>query len=136
MSVRIDVRYEGNLRCKAVHEPSGDVLYTDAPKDNQGEGKRFSPTDMVAAATGACILTMIGIAARNRGIEMGGARAEVVKEMSSVPRRHISRILVDVTLPASIPAEARTVLEKAALACPVEQSLGADTEVAVTFRYS
>ena len=39
--VRIDVVYEGNLRTRAVHEPSSCELLTDAPVDNQGLGQSF-----------------------------------------------------------------------------------------------
>ncbi len=52
MSVEIDLTYRGDLRCEAVHGPSGSRLFTDAPVDNHGKGESFSPTDLVATASG------------------------------------------------------------------------------------
>jgi putative redox protein len=135
MSVKVDVVYEGDLHCVAVHGPSGDRLPTDAPVDNRGRGEHFAPTDLVGVALGTCVLTVMGIAARDRGIPMAGARAEVVKEMGAAPRRHISRLAVRVTLPASLGDKERTLLERAGRHCPVEASLGPQTVVDLEFAY-
>jgi putative redox protein len=62
--VTMQLEYQGDLHCKAIHEPSGTELTTDAPKDNQGRGESFSPTDLVATALGSCMLTVMGIMAR------------------------------------------------------------------------
>ena len=61
--VPVTVRYEGQLRCRAVHGPSGTAIHTDAPVDNHGKGEAFSPTDLLAAALPACMMTIIGIVA-------------------------------------------------------------------------
>ncbi len=135
MAAKIEAVYEGDLHCSAVHGPSGDRLSTDAPVDNQGKGERFSPTDLVAVALGTCILTTMGIAARNRGLDLRGARVEVLKEMSSVPRRHIGKLTMRIELPARLDDRARRILEIAAEECPVASSLGATTAVETTFVY-
>jgi putative redox protein len=135
MAVRVDVVYEGDLHCTAVHGPSGQRLRTDAPVDNRGKGEMFSPTDLVGTAMGTCMLTIMGIAARDRGWNMDGARAEVLKEMGSEPVRHIARLTVTITLPASLDARARAVLEAAARACPVHASLGPRTLTDLRFEY-
>src|SRR5277367_6506036 len=80
--VAIQFEYQGDLHCKAVHCPSGTELSTDAPKDNQGRGESFSPTDLVATALGTCILTTMGIMARTLKIDVVGSTATVEKEMS------------------------------------------------------
>ncbi len=40
-------------------------IETDAPVDNQGKGERFSPSDLVATALGSCMLTIMGMKARD-----------------------------------------------------------------------
>lgn len=135
MAVRVEIVYEGDLHCTATHGPSGDVIPTDAPVDNRGLGRHFSPTDLVGAAMGTCMLTIMGIAARDKEIEIRGARAEVVKEMSEVPRRHIAKLTVRITLPARLTPRERALMEAAARGCPVHASLGPDTEVDLGFVY-
>lgn len=135
MSVRIDVHYDGDLHCTVIHAPSGESFLTDAPVDNQGRGEHISPTDLVAASIGSCMLTIMAIAARNHEIDMSEARARVIKQMSAVPRRHIAKLEVEIRLPAALNARARQVLERAARGCPVNASLGADTEVDLEFVY-
>lgn len=135
MSVRVEAVYRGDLICRAVHGPSGDAMLTDAPTDNQGQGRHFSPTDLVGTSMITCMMTIIGISARASGWSVEGMRAEVMKEMSAVPRRHIAQLVVTIRLPASVPLEARKKLEAAALGCPVKASLGPDTTVDVAFVY-
>jgi putative redox protein len=136
VTVRVEVVYEGDLHCTATHGPSGDRLPTDAPVDNRGKGEHFSPTDLVGTAMGTCMLTIMGIAARDRGIDMTGARAEVLKEMGAVPRRHIAKLTVRIHLPAALSDRDRAVLEAAARGCPVHASLGPLTEVDLSFVYA
>jgi putative redox protein len=134
--VRIDVTYEGDLHCSAVHCPSGDRFLTDAPTDNRGRGEHFSPTDLLATSIGSCMLTIMGIAAMDRKLDIRGASASVVKEMSAVPRRHISKVTVRFKLPAALDEKARKILESAARGCPVTASLGPDTEIDLRFDYT
>lgn len=133
--VAIDILYEGNLHCKVTHRSSGAEMATDAPKDNMGKGESFSPTDLVAAALGSCMLTTMGIYAQRHGINLQKAKAEVIKEMIQSPERRIGKLTVTLRLPAGIPKEQRQTLERVALACPVHKSLHADIQIPVTFHY-
>lgn len=133
--VEIRVRYEGDLHCVAVHGPSGASFATDAPADNQGRGESFSPTDLVATALGTCMLTTMGIAAQKHGLDIAGARAEVVKSMIADPLRRIARLTVVLRVPREFDEPARALLERAALTCPVQQSLSPATEIPVEFRW-
>ncbi|HYG75788.1 MAG TPA: OsmC family protein [Planctomycetota bacterium] len=133
--VEMNVTYEGELHCSAKHGPSGNLISTDAPKDNQGRGESFSPTDLVGAALGTCMLTLIGIYAKRHNIEVKGATAHVTKEMVTAPIRRIGKLTLRIRLPGSVPVEQRAALENAALTCPVSKSLHADLVVDAKFEY-
>ena len=136
MAVTFSLSYHGDLRCEARHEPSGTTLITDAPLDNQGRGESFSPTDLVATGLGVCMFTIMGIVAKRDGIALAGATARVEKHMTSTPPRRIERIVVRFALPATIPAEDRAKLERAAHTCPVALSLHPDVVQDVAFAYA
>ena len=131
--VSIQVEYQGDLHCKAVHGPSGSELSTDAPKDNQGRGKAFSPTDLVATALGTCMLTIMGINARTLNVDIAGATATLEKEMTSAPPRRIQRLSVKIRVPHKLSSEDREKLERAARACPVHRSLHPDVQIPIEF---
>lgn len=129
------IKYEGSLRTSAKHGHSGAVIVTDAPVDNHGLGTTFSPTDLVATALGSCILTIMGIAARNHDIDIQGATAKVEKVMGSDPR-HIAKISIDITMPANSYTDTqRRILDKAAHHCPVAMSLGDRTREEVRIHW-
>jgi len=119
----VTCRYEGDLRCRAEHGPSGTELLTDAPVDNQGKGEGFSPTDLVGTALASCILTIMAMAAERHGIALEGSTARVQKTMSSSGVRRIAALEVWITLPAGLDAEQRRLLQRAAAGCPVKRSL-------------
>lgn len=132
--VRIEAVYEGGLHTRCLHEPSGAPLATDAPRDNEGRGEAFSPTDLLATALASCMLTTMGIVARRHGWALEGARATVEKHMVAEPRR-VGRLVVELTMPAGIPEPARSVLERTARTCPVAESLHDNVAVALAFRW-
>jgi putative redox protein len=135
MMVAIQLEYQGELHCKAVHGPSGTELSTDAPKDNQGRGESFSPTDLVATALGSCILTVMGLMARTLDIDITGTTATVGKEMTSTAPRRIERLSVKIHVPHSISAENQQKLERAAHTCPVHKSLHPDVQMPMEFTW-
>jgi putative redox protein len=126
--VAIQVEYQGDLHCKAVHDPSGAELNTDAPKDNQGRGESFSPTDLVATALGTCMLTIMGIMARTLAIDIAGTTATVEKEMTAAAPRMIKSLTVKIHVPHSLSPENQQKLERAAHTCPVHKSPGTDPQ--------
>jgi len=134
--VTIQATYEGDLRCNAIHGPSGTKLSTDAPKDNQGRGESFSPTDLVATGLMTCVMTIMGIAARREGLDLRGMRGRVVKNMVADPARRIGSLDLEFELPASLDESQRKLLEQISSTCPVCNSLGAELQVNVSFRYS
>lgn len=135
MSIEIKGKYEGDLRVKLTHGPSGSVLETDAPIDNQGKGSRFSPTDLVCAALGSCMVTIMGIVAKRDGINLAGLTFKAEKHMSTDMPRRISKIVVEINMPGSLTDEQKKKLEKAAHTCPVHHSLHSDIEKDIRFIY-
>ena len=119
----IDSVYQGELRCKASHGPSGTELETDAPTDNQGKGERFSPTDLVATSLSTCMLTIMGIVAERHDWDLKGCEARVEKTMTSEAPRRIAQLTVWVSLPAHLDTQQRALLQRAAEQCPVKLSL-------------
>lgn len=133
--VTISLDYQDDLHTRAVHGPSGKVLETDAPKDNEGRGESFSPTDLLATALGACMMTIMGIVARRHQIGLKGARVTVDKHMQTEPVRRIGKLVVNFQMPAGISTKHRQILENAAFTCPVHKSLHPDIEIPVEFKY-
>ncbi len=132
--VTAEVTYVGDLRTQGRHVQSGISLLTDAPVDNHGKGEAFSPTDLVATALASCMLTIMGIKAKDLGIDLTDSTIDVTKVMSANPRR-IAQIQLVFHLPASLDGRARKVLEAAAHTCPVAQSLHPETQQQVVFNY-
>ena len=131
--VEISIKYLGDLRCEARHEPSGTVITTDAPVDNEGLGESFSPTDLAATSLGACMLTIMGIAARKQGVDLGDTQVKVLKEMTPKPPRRIAKLTVVFTIPLPASHEKRAMLEEAARNCPVHLSLHPGVEQEMRF---
>lgn len=120
--VRMDVTYDGDLRCTATHAPSGATLVTDAPVDNQGKGESFSPTDLLATSTLTCIMTILAIRAESRGLDLNGMHGHVEKHMVPGPRR-VGRLVAEVVLPDGLDEEGRAWLIADAASCPVTRSI-------------
>lgn len=128
--------YTGELRTSSTHLKSGNELVTDAPTDNHGKGETFSPTDLVATALGACMLTVMGIWARTADIDLTDTKIETTKVMGNNPRR-ISEVHISFQMPErlQLTEEQQTKLKQVALSCPVAKSLSADLKQVVTFNW-
>lgn len=132
----IQTIYQGNLRTKATHVASGNTLITDAPVDNNGKGEAFSPTDLVCAALGSCMMTIMGIVAEREKIELRDTKFEIIKTMASNPRKIAKiEIVFDMKANISLSAEQQEKLKRAALTCPVALSLHPDVEQVVSFTF-
>ncbi|MFQ5447399.1 MAG: OsmC family protein [Saprospiraceae bacterium] len=128
-----EIIYNGELRTTATHLQSGERIISDAPCDNQGKGQAFSPTDLVATALGSCMMTIMGIKARDNGLDIVGAKCSINKIMASEPRR-IGKVEVTFTMPANNFSEAdKNLLTEAAKGCPVCRSLSGEVEVDLSF---
>lgn len=132
--VRLLGKYLGELRTAVWHEPSGASIITDAPVDNHGKGENFSPTDLLAAALGSCMATVMGIYAQQHHIDLTDMHWQVEKIMGGPPR-HIATLRIHMHMPAHIPADIRKKLEHIAHNCPVALSLSSQLRQEVQFSY-
>jgi len=128
----IETTYLGGLRTELTHVQSGQKTITDAPVDNHGKGEAISPTDMLAASLGSCMLTVMGIAANAHHIDMDGTTCSVTKIMAAEPRR-VGEIVVNFKFPKQYTDKEKKILELAALTCPVHHSLHPDLKKTIDF---
>jgi putative redox protein len=127
--------YLGNLRTQALHLQSGNTIITDAPLDNNGKGEAFSPTDLVCAALGACMVTIMGIIAERENNSLEGLSWEITKIMQASPRK-IQEVIIDFSWPN--PGQDKSFLQKlknAAKTCPVALSLDPVIKQTVNFDF-
>jgi putative redox protein len=134
MAVEISGTYAGELKMELRHGPSGAMLRTAAPRDNMGDGSSFSPTDLLAASLGSCMVTTMAIVARRENIPFESATFVLEKHMRSDPRR-VDAVPVTIRLPAALTPEQRARLEEIALTCPVARSLLPEVRKDVEFVY-
>jgi putative redox protein len=134
----IQSKYVGNLRTEAIHLQSGTKIITDAPVDNHGRGEAFSPTDLVAAALGSCLTTIMGIVAQRDHIELSGTTFSITKIMSINLPRKIAKIEIEVSAVTNreLSESEKAKLEHAARTCPVALSLNPDIEQDISFTWA
>lgn len=136
MGVLSEITYRGDLSCEVLHGPSSTTMLTDAPVDNQGEGRWFSPTDLVGVSMGSCMVTIMGIVARRNELDITGTRVSVHKEMIADPHRRIARLEVTIAVPKPLDDRARRLMMQAAESCPVKRSLDPKVEVDLRFEWT
>lgn len=128
------VTYLGDLRTSSIHLQSGSEIISDAPLDNNGKGEAFSPTDTVANALASCMFTIMGIKARDLNIDLTSSTAAVTKIMKTDPRM-IAAIEIVFEMNISADEKSRTILERAAMTCPVFLSLNTEIEKRISFNW-
>ncbi len=127
---QIKIVYEGSLRTHSVYEGGQQEIVTDASQE-----KMFSPTDLLAAALGSCVLTLMGIAAERLKVDVTGLRLTLDKEMAKTPSRRMGRIVMHIYCPRSFDPDVQQKLETAGSHCPVHQSLHPDVKQEFFFHW-
>ena len=135
MMATIKTKYEGNLRTFSTHLASGNEIITDAPVDNHGKGEAFSPTDLVSAALGACMLTVMGVAAKTHSIDFNNVNIEITKIMASDPRRIAEISIAFYFNGTEYSDHHKLILERTARTCPVAMSLHPDLKQSIVFNW-
>lgn len=129
------VVYNGELRTTCTHLRSGTFFETDAPIDNNGKGERFSPTDLMATSLATCMVTVMGIKARNMGFDLNDIKVDVEKIMKSEPRR-VGGINLTFYIPEhlnNLDDKTKQILKNTGATCPVQFSIHPDIEVNINW---
>ena len=124
------IKYQGNLRTQATHIDSKNQIITDAPKDNQGNGEAFSPTDLLCTSLATCMLTIMAMKARALKIDFGEVEVKLEKKMTPAPRK-VAEIVLDFDwqgLDQVLNSEQMEQLKEAGLNCPVYLSLAPEVK--------
>ena len=129
-----NITYVGDLRTVCIHLQSGTQILTDAPTDNHGKGEAFSPTDLVATALGSCMVSIMGIKSKDLNVDLKDSTVSITKIMQSEPRK-IAKIEVILNMFIETSEKNKTILERAAMTCPVLLSLHPDIEKDVVFNW-
>ncbi|KYG77203.1 MULTISPECIES: OsmC family protein [Roseivirga] len=131
----VESKYLGGLRTSSVHLKSKNTYQTDAPIDNNGKGETFSPTDTVATALGACMMTVMAIAGEKKGFDMSGMHLATEKVMSANPRR-IAALKVDFYWDdCPLNDEQKEWIKEIGLNCPVALSLHPELKQEISFHF-
>ncbi len=125
-----EVIYMGDLRTEATHLQSGEKIITDAPKDNHGKGAAFSPIDLAATSLASCVITIMGIAAEARKIDMTGTKVAVTKIMTKSPRK-IREVHLNISFSENLLDNDKNILRKAGEKCPVVLSIHPEIKLTI-----
>jgi uncharacterized OsmC-like protein len=128
------ITYLGDLRTSSIHLQSGTEILSDAPTDNHGRGEAFSPTDLVANALGSCMISIMAIKSKDLDVDLVGSTVSVTKIMQAEPRK-IAKIITVVEISIATTEKNKTILERAAMTCPVFLSLNPDIEKEISFKW-
>jgi uncharacterized OsmC-like protein len=128
------VTYLGDLRTSSIHLQSGTEILSDAPLDNNGKGEAFSPTDLLANSLGSCMMTIMGIKARDLEVDLKGSTVSVTKIMQAEPRK-VARIEIIMDMATTVNNKNKIILERTAMNCPVLLSLNPDIEKDITINW-
>ena len=128
-STKIICNYLGNLHAEAKHSLSGSVIHTDAPKDHDGEGKDFAPTDLLASSLGTCVITIMAIEAKRRGWKLGNIKIDVYKTMTSEGPRKIKTLVLEIFMPSDLDSQKYKILQNTAEDCPVKLNLECSIDI-------
>jgi len=126
--------HDGFQHCTAERHPDGntiamDCLYT-------GKGEEFSPTNMVEAALGGCMLISMGTMAMRSNLDISGTQIEVRISMTDKPKMRFCAIDISVAMPKKLSEKDRKRLEAAAEHCPIKHSFAGDVPISVEYVYT
>lgn len=133
--VAIEGKFTTKHKCVLEHGPSKVVIETDAPRDNGGSGARFSPTDLLASSYGACMMTIMSLAADKMDVALEGSHFKVEKHMTKELPRKVEKLVLKFHLPRTLEDGVRSELEERGKNCPVALTTSPEMSVDIAFLY-
>jgi uncharacterized OsmC-like protein len=133
----LHINYDDHLKTTTVKGDNGQSVTTDATKFGHDQGQ-MSPTDMLAAALGSCVLSTIGYQAEQIDIEIDEMTAKIDKVMGDGKPRRVGHITldIDITVNGEVSDRHREMLINAGGNCPVHHSLHDETTVEMTVNFA
>lgn len=131
--IRATLQEKHRICCEA--EGFGAQVQTDVAKQYGGHGEHMGPTELVAAGLGACILVMMGLKAKQLGLDLSGAVAEVDKQLVSDPLLRIGSLTVCIRVPIRPDEATIAKLEEAGRHCPVHLSFASQVRQTILFEW-
>ena len=104
------------------------VIATDMAVEEGGRDGGPAPVELLGAATGACLATMVQAYCDSRGYTDGDVSVSLTLELMENPNR-VGGLVLDVELPADVPERDRHKLKKMALRMPVPATLRGEPRV-------
>ncbi len=131
--VDVTTTYDAFQHCTAVKHSRDKSVAMDCPYT--GKGEEFSPTNLVEAALGGCMLIAMGTVAMRHNIDLSDVKINTTIVATDKPVMRFESIAVEVLMPSGLPGSKRAMLERAAEGCPIKHSFGPDVSLKVDYRY-
>ena len=90
----VHTTYDSVQHCTALKESQAKTVSMDCPYT--GKGEEFSPTNLVEAALGGCMLLAMGAIAMRHDVDLSGARIDVSISATDKPVMRFSEVDVEV----------------------------------------
>ncbi len=107
-------------------------IFVDQTLKGGGEDTAPTPIELLGAALGSCIAYYVRQFLRTRDLSTEGLRVAVVQNKATNPTR-VDEFLVNVLLPAEIPAGYLPMIERVIHACPAHNTLSMGARLSVTY---
>lgn len=131
----IKVTYNGDFATTANCGNSPIVLHTDASAQSSAAGKAYTPVDMLVTSLGACMLSIMGMAARNHGVSIDGAEATMAYTQDAITHA-VKTVTATFNFGGmTLTDTEKNILRAAARACPVGSSLNPNIEKTLNFEF-
>ena len=114
------IRFPENKKVSA--EFDGFTVMTDQPRDAGGDGSAPAPFDLFLASLGTCAGIFVLSFCQKRGIATDGLEIRQTAEWDEA-KRLVTKVVLEIVLPADFPDKYRESLVKTAELCTVKRHL-------------